>query len=54
MKKILFLMLLLVPVVCSASSSVVMDMNAKRVLYCDNCNDVGLIASITKIMTTRR
>lgn len=55
MKKIIFLLIILFPLnVCglSASSVTVMDMDSKRVLYSYNQNDVRLIASISKIMTS--
>ena len=52
MKKILLLLLLLLPMKLSAIESyVVMDSDSNRVLYSKNLNDVHLIASTTKIMT---
>lgn len=55
MKKIIVVLLLLIPIntySLSASSITVMDMDTKRVLYSHNQNDVRLIASISKIMTS--
>ena len=52
---VLILILLLFPInvySLSASSVTVMDMDTKRVLYSYNQNDVRLIASISKIMTS--
>jgi len=54
MKKILLILLLLIPIkvfAISASSAIVMDLNSGRVLYSNNINDEKLIASTTKIMT---
>ena len=54
-KLVLILILLLFPIKAnslSASSVTVMDMDTKRVLYSYNQNDVRLIASISKIMTS--
>ena len=52
MKKILLLLLLLLPMKLNAIESyVVMDSDSNRVLYSKNLNDVHLIASTTKIMT---
>lgn len=51
----IFVVLLLFPLNCyahSASSVTVMDMDTKRVLYSYNQNDIRLIASISKIMTS--
>ncbi len=52
-KRILFfvLFLLLFPISCLASSSVVMDIDSGRILYEKNKDKEQLIASITKIMT---
>ena len=55
MKKIIFILLILFPlkvIGLSASSVTIMDMDTKRVLYGYNQNDVRLIASISKIMTS--
>ena len=52
MKKIIFLMLILIPFQVSASTSiVVMDLDSGRILYQNNAKEKKLIASITKIMT---
>ena len=54
MKKILLLILLLLPIkvqAISASSSIVMDLDSGRILHANNIDDERLIASITKIMT---
>ncbi len=57
MKKIgLFLLLLIMPTVTFALSdtsisSIVMDMNSKRILYKNNINEVRSVASISKVMT---
>ena len=54
MKKILILLLFIIPIrvsAISASSAIVMDINNNRVLYTKNIDDQRLIASITKIMT---
>lgn len=51
-KKIILLMLLLIPFSVSASTSiVVMDLDSGRILYQNNAKEKRLIASITKIMT---
>lgn len=50
MKKILMIFLLLITIPVNASS-IVMDIDSKRILYEDNKDDQRLIASITKIMT---
>ncbi len=50
MKLIIFL-LLFIPVSVSATSSVLIDQNSTRILYCNNCHESSLIASTTKIMT---
>lgn len=55
MKKILFMLLLLIPFSVygiSASSYIVMDMDSGRVLEGKNIDKESLIASITKIMTS--
>jgi len=56
MKKIIFLILLLVPFNVyalndTAKSSIVMDIDSGRILYQNNSNEKMLIASTTKIMT---
>ncbi len=54
MKKILFILLLIIPInvaSISADSYIVMDQNSGRVLKGNNYNEESLIASITKIMT---
>ena len=50
MKKLLIIFLLLITIPVNASS-IVMDIDSKRILYEDNKDDQRLIASITKIMT---
>lgn len=51
-KKIIFLLLLLVPINIYASTSmIVMDLDSGRILYQNNAKEKKLIASITKIMT---
>lgn len=55
MKKILFLLVLLIPFnvfAISASSAIVMDLNSNRIFYEANINEERLIASITKIMSS--
>ena len=53
MKKILLILVLLIPFSVKASSSyIVMDYNSKRVLEGSNINEKKLIASTTKIMTS--
>ena len=54
MKKILLLIILLIPVRVSAinaSSYIVMDSDSKRIIEGKNINNKMLIASTTKIMT---
>lgn len=57
MKKLLLLLtLVIIPfntyaITDTARSTIVMDMNSKRILYEKNANEPRLIASITKIMT---
>lgn len=54
-KLVLMFVMFLIPInvySLSASSVTVMDMDTKRVLYSYNQNEVRLIASITKIMTS--
>ena len=52
MKKIiLFFVLFMIPKLCFATSTVVMDVDSGRVLYENKKDNVQLIASITKIMT---
>lgn len=54
MKKLLFLVMLLIPInvfAISASSYIVMDMDSGRVLEGKNIDKVSLIASTTKILT---
>ena len=50
MKKFLIIFLLLITIQVNASS-IVMDIDSKRILYEENKDDQRLIASITKIMT---
>ena len=50
MKKILIIFLFLITIPVNASS-IVMDIDSKRILYEENKDDQRLIASITKIMT---
>ncbi len=52
MKKWILFFILFIPLNVNARSVTVMDMDTKRVLYSENQNDVRLIASISKIMTT--
>ena len=49
----LFFIIFLFPAIVSAKakSSIVMDVNSKRILYKNNIDDKRLIASTTKIMT---
>ena len=51
MKKIIFILMTLFISVKVSASTIVMDMDTKRVLYDSNMNEVKLIASTTKIMT---
>ncbi len=56
MKKILFLLILFFPISSyaitdSAYSSIIMDINSKRVLYANNSKEIRSVASISKIMT---
>ena len=52
MKRLLLVLILLIPFSVKASSSyIVMDYNSKRVLEGSNINEKKLIASTTKIMT---
>ena len=54
MKKLIFLLFLLLPIkvlAISAQSSIVMDLDTRRILYENNINEKHLIASISKIMT---
>ena len=56
MKKILVLLILLIPLnvnaySSSATSTVLMDMDSLNVIYSNNMNDVRSVASISKIMT---
>lgn len=50
MKKLLIIILLLITIPVNASS-IVMDIDSKRILYEENKDEQRLIASITKIMT---
>ena len=55
-KLLLFLILVMIPfntyaITDTARSTIVMDMDSKRILYEKNANEPRLIASITKIMT---
>ena len=50
MKNLLIIILLLITIPVNASS-VVMDIDSKRILYEENKDEQRLIASITKIMT---
>ena len=50
MKKILIIFLFLITITVNASS-IVMDIDSKRILYEENKDEQRLIASITKIMT---
>ena len=50
-KGILFFLLFFFPFYVFATSTVVLDVNSGRVLYEKNKDQVGLIASITNIMT---
>lgn len=52
MKKIILFLILFFPLNTYARSVTIMDMDTKRVLYQENQNDVRLIASISKIMTS--
>ena len=52
MKKILLIIVLLIPIKVLASSYIVMDNNTGRVLLGKDINTQGLIASTTNIMTT--
>ena len=58
MKKMLLLLLLLPinikAISTSAESAILMDMDSKRILYAENINEVRSVASISKIMTTRK
>ena len=51
MKKIIFILMTLLISVKVSESTIVMDMDTKRVIYESNMNEVKLIASTTKIMT---
>ncbi|MDO4963041.1 MAG: D-alanyl-D-alanine carboxypeptidase family protein [bacterium] len=56
MKKILLLLLILIPISInalevSATSAILMDTDSNRILYEKNINDVRSVASISKIMT---
>ena len=52
MKKIIFLLIILLNInVLASQSTIVMDINSKRILYQNNINEKKLIASTTKIMT---
>ena len=54
MKKIFFLLLLLIPIGVSADTSrsaIVMDIPSHRIIYSKNMDEKQLIASTTKIMT---
>ena len=56
MKKIFFLLLILIPIKTSAintsaTSSILMDMDNNRILYGDNIHNIRSVASISKIMT---
>jgi len=56
MKKIFFLLLILIPIKInaintSATSSILMDIDNNRILYGDNIHNIRSVASISKIMT---
>lgn len=56
MKKLLFLILLLIPfsikaIDTSATSAILMDQDSKRILYAKDIHNVRSVASISKIMT---
>ena len=56
MKKLLFLILLLIPfsikaIDTSATSAILLDQDSKRILYAKDIHNVRSVASISKIMT---
>ena len=56
MKKLILLLLFLTPIKIfaidtSASSSILMDLDSKRILYEENIHNIRSVASISKIMT---
>lgn len=56
MKKLLFILLIIIPykvsaISTSARSSIMMDMDTKKILYSNNINEQRSVASISKIMT---
>lgn len=57
MKKLLFLILLLIPfsikaIDTNATSAILLDQDSKRILYAKDIHNVRSVASISNIMTT--
>lgn len=50
-KKILLLLILIIPFSVEAKSTIVMDMDSNRILYSENIHDKRSVASISKVMT---
>ena len=51
LKKVLFLLILIIPFNVLAKSTIVMDMDSNRILYSENIHDRRSVASISKVMT---
>ena len=51
LKKIIIVLILLIPINVKAKSTIVMDMDSNRILYSENIHDKRSVASISKVMT---
>lgn len=51
LKKIIIVLILLIPINVKAKSTIVMDMDSNRILYSENIHDRRSVASISKVMT---